>query len=107
MENVSVQFAGRLKDLSNIDKREITIEIQHLVEKYNRTLSGRIDLYIKQNKEVIHQIPLFYCKAKLLNSNGFYKAYGHEYGIKQTVDQALANIHKQIIKKKINKLHLN
>jgi len=99
--NVSVQLAGRFREMSNFDKEIIMNDIERFTEKHERLVdNGELHLIMKQHKEKFRTIPLFHCTARFVSNIGRFNATGHEYGIKQTVDQALGKIEKQVIKTK-------
>ena len=98
---VSVKFAGKLRTLASIDRRNIKQSIRELVNKRGRVIrAGSLNLDITQNSHKFRQTPLFYCRARLWNRGKKVIAIGQEYGIWQTVDRALNKIEQQLIQHK-------
>ena len=97
--HVSVQLAGRFNNLSNIDKSMLMRDVEKFTNKHERLVSnGELYLIMKQHREKFRSIPLFQCSARFVSNIGRFNAIGHEYGIKQSVDDALAKIEKQVDK---------
>lgn len=98
---LSVKFAGKLRNLANVDKQDIRENIAELVERHQRVLrAGALKLHLKQHKERFRQLPLFLCRAKFWTRGKSIIARGQEYGIWQTVDNALDKIEHKMIQSK-------
>ncbi len=91
--HVSVQLAGRFNNLSNLDKSTLMKDIERFTNKHDKLVSnGELYLIMKQHKEKFRSIPLFQCRARFVSNVGRFNAIGHEYGIKQSVDNALTKL---------------
>ncbi|MBS3153097.1 hypothetical protein J4426_00830 [Candidatus Woesearchaeota archaeon] len=99
--DLSVKFAGRLKRLANIDKKEIYNVAYELAKKHSKFIDGgKLDVYLTQRKEKTRQIPLFYCKANYFNSGNQVVASGSEYGITPTLNRAFSKIQTRLVQRK-------
>lgn len=99
--SVSVKFAGRLRNVAPIDRKQIAESVVNLVSRRKRVIrSGALNLDIRQNNERFRKVPLFLCRARFWNRGRNIAATGEEYGIWQTVDNALDKIEQKIIQYK-------
>ena len=98
---VSVKFAGKLRRLTPIDKRQMKATILNLVQRHGRVMrAGALNVYLKQHNERFRQLPLFLCRAKLWNRGRSTVARGMEYGVWQTVDNTLDKIERKMVEHK-------
>ncbi|MBS3156408.1 hypothetical protein J4413_04245 [Candidatus Woesearchaeota archaeon] len=99
--DLSVKFAGRLKKLANVDKKEIYNAAYELAERHSKFIDGgKLSIYITQRNEKTRQVPLFYCRANYSNSGNQVVASGSEYGITPTLNKAFGRIQDRLVQKK-------
>jgi len=97
--DLSVKFAGRLKKLANVDKKEIYNTAYELAKRHSKFIDGgELRVYIAQRKEKTRQVPLFYCKANYFNSGSMVFATGSEYGVTPVLNQTLNKIQNRLVR---------
>ena len=101
--NVSMRFGGKFAELSPIDR----MYIRHMVLRrvYNsRVLDGDVAVNLVHHTQKFRRIPLFSTTVRLYNHMGRFVARGHEYGIGQSLNEALKKIEGQVIKQKTKRI---
>ncbi len=99
--DLSVKFAGRLKKLANVDKKEIYNAAYELAKRYSNFIDGgKLNVYLSQKKEKTRQVPLFYCRANYSNSGNYVFASGREYGITPTLNRTFSRIQSRLVQRK-------
>ena len=99
--DLSVQFAGRLRRLTNTDRVQIYATAYDLAQRHAKLIDGgKLKIYLMQQKERTRQVPLFYCRASYINADKHIAASGSEYGIVPTLNQALDRIQGMLIQEK-------
>jgi|SRR3989344_2439004 len=101
MENLSMQFAGRLKELPSYDRDYFKKSVERFLDKQEKFVNnGELKLVVKQRTEKFRDLPLFFCRVNFFTDNGIFTATGEEYGIKQCINLALEKVKKQVLKRK-------
>ena|SRR3989338_10881213 len=101
MENLSMQFAGRLKELSSYDRDYFKKSVQRFLSKQSKFVdNGELKLVIKQRSEKFRNLPLFFCRANFFTDKGVFTATGEEYGVNQCINLALHKVKRQLLKRK-------
>ncbi|MBI4158702.1 hypothetical protein HY500_00405 [Candidatus Woesearchaeota archaeon] len=99
--DLSVQFAGRLKRLTGVDRGQIYETAYNLAMRHAKVMEGgKLRVRLMQKKEKTRQVPLFHCRANYFNADKNIAATGSEYGIVPTLNQALDKIQCRIIQEK-------
>jgi len=99
--DLSIQFAGRLKRLTNVDRKQVYVTAYNLAKRHAKFIDeGKLRVYLMQRKERTRQVPLFYCKASYFNAEKCVVASGSEYGIVPVLNQALDRIKGMLIQEK-------